>query len=62
MSAGGYSRDDERPLLELPRAAPEIRAQIIADYGVNVGQFMSMAFNENPGGRPISVVVRGCAR
>ncbi|HYT75770.1 MAG TPA: SpoIID/LytB domain-containing protein [Vicinamibacterales bacterium] len=40
----------------------EIRAQIIEDYGVDIGRFVSIAFNESPGGRPISVVVRGSDR
>jgi len=37
----------------------EIRKQIIEDYGVDIGSFVSLAFNESPGGRPISVRVRG---
>jgi stage II sporulation protein D len=37
----------------------EIRKQIIEDYGVDIGSFVSIAFNESPGGRPISVRVRG---
>jgi SpoIID/LytB domain protein len=40
----------------------EIRAQIVVDYGVDIGRFVSMAFNESPGGRPISVVIRGSSR
>ncbi|TMC27929.1 MAG: SpoIID/LytB domain-containing protein [Chloroflexi bacterium] len=40
----------------------EIRAQILVDYGVDIGQFLSMAFNESAGGRPISVIVRGNRR
>jgi hypothetical protein len=40
----------------------EIRAQIIEDYGIDIGRFVSMAFNESPGGRPISVVIRGSGR
>jgi hypothetical protein len=40
----------------------EIRARIVEDYGVDIGQFVSMAFNESPGGRPISVLVRGSDR
>jgi SpoIID/LytB domain protein len=39
----------------------EIRKQIIEDYGVDIGTFVSMEFNESPGGRPISVRVRGAA-
>lgn len=39
----------------------EIRKQIIEDYGVDIGSFVSMEFNESPGGRPISVRVRGSA-
>jgi stage II sporulation protein D len=37
----------------------EIRKQIIEDYGVDIGRFVSIQFNESPGGRPISVLVRG---
>jgi stage II sporulation protein D len=37
----------------------EIRKQIIEDYGVDIGSFISIGFNESPGGRPISVRVRG---
>ncbi len=37
----------------------EIRKQIIEDYGVDIGSFVSLEFNESPGGRPISVRVRG---
>ena len=37
----------------------EIRAQIIEDYGYDIGQFVSLSFNESPGGRPISVRVQG---
>ena len=37
----------------------EIRAQIIEDYGSDIGSFVSMEFNMSPGGRPISVRVRG---
>jgi stage II sporulation protein D len=39
----------------------EIRKQIIEDYGVDIGAFVAMEFNESPGGRPISVRVRGTA-
>ncbi|HEV8656549.1 MAG TPA: SpoIID/LytB domain-containing protein, partial [Candidatus Limnocylindria bacterium] len=37
----------------------EIRKQIIEDYSVDIGTFVSLQFNESPGGRPISVRVRG---
>jgi peptidoglycan hydrolase-like amidase len=37
----------------------EIREQIIEDYGVDIGSFVAMQFNWSPGGRPISVIVRG---
>jgi hypothetical protein len=37
----------------------EIREQIIEDYGTDIGDFVSMEFNMSPGGRPISVRVRG---
>jgi peptidoglycan hydrolase-like amidase len=36
-----------------------LRKEIIVDYGVDIGSFVSMEFNESPGGRPISVRVRG---
>ena len=37
----------------------EIRKQIIEDYDVDIGSFISLEFNESPGGRPISVRVQG---
>ena len=37
----------------------EIRQQIIEDYGVDIGYYVWMQFNESPGGRPISVRVYG---
>jgi SpoIID/LytB domain protein len=37
----------------------EIKDQIKEDYGVDIGLFVSMEFNLSPGGRPISVRVRG---
>jgi len=36
-----------------------IRREIIIDYGVDIGRFVSMDFNMSPGERPISVRVRG---
>ncbi len=36
-----------------------IRHEIITDYGVDIGYFVSLEFNMSPGGRPISVRVRG---
>jgi stage II sporulation protein D len=36
-----------------------IRREIVIDYGVDIGNFISMEFNMSPGGRPISVRVRG---
>jgi stage II sporulation protein D len=39
--------------------AREIRVQIYEEYGVDIGAYVSMEFNESPGGRPISVRVRG---
>lgn len=36
-----------------------IRKEIIVDYGVDIGRFVSMEFNMSPGQRPISVRVRG---
>jgi peptidoglycan hydrolase-like amidase len=38
-----------------------IRSEIIEDYGVDIGEFVSMQFTLSPGGRPVSVVVRGRA-
>jgi SpoIID/LytB domain protein len=40
-------------------SSAEIRKQIIEDYGVDIGSLMSVEFNQSPGGRPISVRVRG---
>ena len=37
----------------------ELRVLIADDYGVDIGGFVAMEFNESPGGRPISVKVRG---
>lgn len=37
----------------------EIREQIIEDYGVDIGAYVSLGFNMSPGGRPISVRVAG---
>ena len=36
-----------------------IREQIIEDYGVDIGTFVSMEFKLSPGGRPVSVLIRG---
>ena len=36
-----------------------IRKEIIVDYGVDIGHFVSLDFNMSPGERPISVRVRG---
>jgi SpoIID/LytB domain protein len=40
-------------------SAKEMRALIYEEYGVDIGGYVSMQFNESPGGRPISVRVRG---
>ena len=56
----GPNPDDE--LWSEHFGGPEIRAQILVDYGVDIGLFVSMGFNESPGGRPISVVVHGSDR
>lgn len=40
----------------------EIQEEIIEDYGIDIGSFVSMEFNMSPGGRPISVRVRGTDR
>jgi stage II sporulation protein D len=37
----------------------EIREQVLEDYGFDIGSFVSMEFNLSPGGRPVSVRVRG---
>ena len=60
-----YDKRGANPYAELWSehfSGSEIRAQIIEDYGIDIGRFVSMAFNESPGGRPISVVVRGSNR
>jgi stage II sporulation protein D len=38
-----------------------VRTLIYEEYGVDIGAYLSMEFNESPGGRPISVRVRGTA-
>jgi len=43
-------------------SGPEIRDAIIEDYGVDIGSFVAMEFNMSPGGRPVSVQVRGTDR
>ena len=40
-------------------SAREIRELIYDEYGVDIGGFVSLQFNESPGGRPISVRVHG---
>ena len=60
-----YDKRGPNPYAELWEehfSGGEIRAQILMDYGVDIGQFVSMAFNESTGGRPISVIVRGSRR
>jgi stage II sporulation protein D len=37
----------------------QIRHEIWVDYGVDIGGFVAMRFNQSPGGRPISVRVTG---
>ena len=37
----------------------EIRRQIVEDYGIDIGDFVSLELNMSPGGRPVSVLVRG---
>ena len=39
-----------------------VRGEILTDYGIDIGQFVSLALNMSPGGRPISVIVRGSRR
>ena len=46
-------------LWSAPFSARQIRALIYDEYGVDIGGFVAMQFNESPGGRPISVRVRG---
>lgn len=36
-----------------------IREQIVEDYGYDIGNYVSLEFNMSPGGRPVSVRVRG---
>jgi len=40
-------------------SARQIRVLIADEYGVDIGGYLSLEFNESPGGRPISVRVRG---
>jgi stage II sporulation protein D len=40
-------------------SSAQIRGEILSANGVDIGQFVSMAFNVGPSGRPISVIVRG---
>ncbi len=40
-------------------SARQIRVLIADEYGVDIGAYQSLEFNESPGGRPISVRVRG---
>jgi peptidoglycan hydrolase-like amidase len=40
-------------------SAREIRVAIYEEYGVDIGAYIAMEFNQSPGGRPISVRVRG---
>ena len=39
-----------------------LRTLIAEEYGVDIGAYVSIEFNQSPGGRPISVRVRGTAR
>lgn len=39
----------------------QLRTLIYEEYGVDIGEYLSMEFNKSPGGRPISVRVRGTA-
>ena len=40
-------------------SATELRTIVYDEYGVDIGGFLSMDFNESPGGRPISVRLHG---
>ena len=40
-------------------SAATVREQILEDYGHDIGELISVGFNESPGGRPISVRVQG---
>ena len=40
-------------------SAETIRREVIADYGIDIGQFLAMQFSYSPGGRPLSVKVVG---
>jgi SpoIID/LytB domain protein len=42
-------------------SAREVRTLIYQEYGVDIGAYLSIEFNESPAGRPISVRVRGTA-
>jgi peptidoglycan hydrolase-like amidase len=42
-------------------SARQLRTLIYEEYGVDIGGYLSMEFNESPAGRPISVRVRGTA-
>lgn len=60
-----YDKRGSNPFAELWSqhfSGAQIRGQILSDYGVDIGQFVSMALNESPGGRAISVIVRGSRR
>ncbi|HUG05542.1 MAG TPA: SpoIID/LytB domain-containing protein [Candidatus Limnocylindria bacterium] len=56
-----YDRRGEMPhgLWSTHFSGEVIRREIIIDYGVDIGHFVSMQFNMSPGGRPISVRVQG---
>ena len=56
---GGNPHDD---LWSRHFSSAEIRDAIIEDYGVDIGNFVAMEFNMSPGGRPVSVQVRGTDR
>ena len=52
-------RDPTDQLWSKHFSGAEIREQIIEDYGFDIGNFVAMEFELSPGGRPVSVQVRG---
>lgn len=57
-----YDRRGRNPNEELWTRAfsgETIRAQILEDYGIDIGTFASMEFLLSPGGRPVAVRIRG---
>ena len=59
-----YDRRGGMPhgLWEQTFSSQALRTLIAEEYGVDIGAYVSIEFNQSPGGRPISVRVRGTAR